>query len=268
MSLWITYAWSDNEEGNFDYLIQELQAFGINVNYDKIALIPGQRLWSQIAERITNPNTKAWAYLITPNSLSSQPCLEELAYALDKALSTKNGNFPLIGLVTARIPFNEIPLALKVRLCISLTDPNWKEQIKAGMEIRPVKKIDTRQTKYIYKISQEFNGINITTIIEIRPRFEELHFWRFAIPISSNIIRFGFGPANSGQTNGFMNSVIEGTLDNVNGQECKFVGACNALSPGTSAYIFVDTGIPEFIAFGFANQAMGFPVHLETQKLK
>jgi len=36
--LWITYSWADNEEGDFDYLVQELEKAGIPALYDKIAL--------------------------------------------------------------------------------------------------------------------------------------------------------------------------------------------------------------------------------------
>ena len=69
--LWITFAWLDNVEGNFDYLVQELGRTGIPALYDKIALIPGRRLWDQIAEKISKEALSGWAYLITPNSLSS-----------------------------------------------------------------------------------------------------------------------------------------------------------------------------------------------------
>lgn len=48
--LWITYAWDNNKDGDFDYLAQELEDSGVATSYDKIALIPGRRLWDQIAE--------------------------------------------------------------------------------------------------------------------------------------------------------------------------------------------------------------------------
>lgn len=268
MSLWITYAWKDNDEGNFDYLVQELTDYGIDTKFDKVAIVPGQHLWTQIADNINDPNTKAWAYLITPNSLASKPCLEELMYALNRALQTKEASFPLIGLLSHGVSFEDIPTALKVRLCVSLANPNWKEQIKAGLEMRPVRQLDNPQTKYIYSLSQQYNGTGITTTIEIRPRFGEVHNWRIAVPMSTNIIRFGYGAANSGQTAGITNARIEGTLNDFNGQQCKLVGAGNALTPGTSAYIFIESGVPDFIGFGFSNQPMGMPIEMELQKLK
>jgi len=41
--LWITYSWADNDEGDFDYLIQELEKAGIPAICDKIALVPGRK---------------------------------------------------------------------------------------------------------------------------------------------------------------------------------------------------------------------------------
>jgi len=268
MSIWITYSWKDNDEGNFDYLVQELRNFGIDTKYDKVALIPGQRLWTQIADKIKDINTKGWAYLITPESLKSESCLEELYYALDRALESKDNKFPLIGLVVNGVSFNDVPTALKIRLCISLSSPNWKEQIKAGIELQPIKIIDILQTRFIYKLTQSFNGTGIITTIEIRPRFEEIHFWRIAVPLTSNIASFGVGPSNSGQISGLLEMSIEGSQGELNGQKCKIVGAGSKLTPGTSAYIFIDNETPKFVAFGLANEPLGMPTQMEFQNLK
>jgi hypothetical protein len=51
--IWITYAWVDNEEGDFRYLVQELKAVGVEAKYDRIEIIPGRDLWDQIGNQIT-----------------------------------------------------------------------------------------------------------------------------------------------------------------------------------------------------------------------
>ena len=51
--LWRTYGWVDNDEGDCDYLVQELSRAGVPATYDKIALVPGRRLWAQIASQIS-----------------------------------------------------------------------------------------------------------------------------------------------------------------------------------------------------------------------
>ncbi len=93
--IWLTYAWADNAQGDFSYLVQELDSIGVQAAYDKIAIIPGQRLWDQIASRITKDPIEGWGYLLTPNSLASEACREELAYALDRALSSKEERFSI-----------------------------------------------------------------------------------------------------------------------------------------------------------------------------
>jgi len=125
--IWLTYAWVDNDEGDFDYLVQELEQANIPTTYDKIALIPGRRLWAQISETISNQPLSGWAYLVTPNSLDSLACQEELAYALQQALETKGDEFPLIGLLH-NVSIRDVPMALRVRVCVNLANPDWIEE--------------------------------------------------------------------------------------------------------------------------------------------
>ena len=86
--LWITYAWKDNEQSDVDFVVQQLKRAGMDVQIDRFALGAGRRLWEQIGAKITNPNeSDAWAIYATENSLASEPCKEELAIALDRALA-------------------------------------------------------------------------------------------------------------------------------------------------------------------------------------
>jgi len=100
---WLTYSWKDNEgpqQDDVDFLIQEIQRRGIDVHYDRRDLIAGRPLWPQIEQKISNPaECDAWIFLVTATSLSSKPCIEELLYAVDRALDAKRGDFPLVGLV-------------------------------------------------------------------------------------------------------------------------------------------------------------------------
>jgi hypothetical protein len=134
--------------------------------------------------------------------------------------------------------------------------------------MQPTRNIDTQQKRFIYNISQDFNGTGITTTIEVRPRFEELHFWRFAVPVTSIIRSFGVGPANTKQTTGLLEMAVDGFQGQLNGVDCKVVGAGTKLTPGTSAYIFIDNEVPDFVGFGIANEAFGMPTQMEVQNLK
>ena len=80
--VWVTYAWKDNEDKDIDFIVQELDKKNIDVRFDRGNLIPGQRLRTQIGGLITDPNEwDAWGIVLTPNSIQSQPCVEELSYA-------------------------------------------------------------------------------------------------------------------------------------------------------------------------------------------
>ena len=79
--LWLTYAWKDNEAEQVDYVIQMLRAQGLEVGFDRARLIAGQRLWSQLDANISDAaKSDAWAIYATKNSLSSEPCLEEVRF--------------------------------------------------------------------------------------------------------------------------------------------------------------------------------------------
>ncbi|MDO8358714.1 MAG: TIR domain-containing protein [Devosia sp.] len=93
--LWLTYAWKNNDDGQIDHVIAELERQqGLTLGYDRVQLLAGRRLWEQIDAAITDPATDAWATYVTRESLESEPCQEELAYALDRALRTRGGVFP------------------------------------------------------------------------------------------------------------------------------------------------------------------------------
>ena len=132
--LWLTYAWKDNEDKDIDYIIQELDKTDIEVKFDRRNLVPGQRLWTQIGEFVTDQNEcDAWGIVLTRNSIDSEACVEELSYALDRALSSKGEHFPLFALLHNISP-KEVPPALKIRLCILLEDPDWVKQTAAAVE--------------------------------------------------------------------------------------------------------------------------------------
>lgn len=259
--LWLTYAWTDNDEGDFDYLVQELKSNGIQSTYDKISLIPGRKLWAQIADKIEKGSLSAWAYLITPNSISSPACQEELAYALQRAMDTKGDEFPLIGLLH-KVSIRDVPLALRVRLCVNLANPDWIEEIRAGVEgILPSHKTQT-QLPYIVKTHDRYlNQVNHNAI-EIRPRFGEVAYWRLAFPSDGpQPIHWGAGPANGSGISSMQIGTITGEYDNIGGFPMKFIGAGSPLSPSTSAYAVFEGSLPRKFFFGKSKET--FPTEAE-----
>lgn len=136
-TIWVTYAWEDNKSQDVDYIAQELTSSGLKVKLDRWNLRAGVRLWDQIASFISSPTEcDGWLFIATQNSLGSEACREEMAYAIDRALSQRTPTFPLIGLFLSSVDNELIPAAIKARLFVSIRDPDWKERIKSSVENR------------------------------------------------------------------------------------------------------------------------------------
>lgn len=175
--LWLTYAWKDNEDKDIDYIIQELDKTDISVKFDRRNLIPGQRLWTQIGGFITDPNEcDAWGIVLTRNSLESDACIEELSYALDRALDSKGEKFPLFALLH-NISSKMLPPALKIRLCINLEDTDWVSQVLAAVKQSALGYTPSDLSPYILKEHPTDNGY----WLEIRPRFERISPFMVAV---------------------------------------------------------------------------------------
>jgi hypothetical protein len=249
-TLWITYAWEDNAGEDFSYLVQQLERAGLKVEYDRVALVPGRRLWDQIAGRIVGGELSGWAYLVTKKSLESEACKEELAYALSRAL--KQPEFPLIALVHG-VSFDDLPTVLRVRLGINLAASDWIEQVRAGIEARPLTKPITSTPDWRMSVHQNHGGQIGLTAFELGPRFGEIRHWRWAYPKAGPApVTWGHGPSGGGGISQVMTEVLEGEADFAS-DRFRFVGAGNALTPNTSAYIVFDGLVPQSLAFGIAN---------------
>ena len=108
-TIWLTYAWGDNKDQDVDYVAQELTRFGLDVKLDRWNIAAGRRLWPQIEEFIQDPRQCDASLLYASQaSLGSEPCKEEFAYALDRALKSRGGAFPVIGLFPSSVDNNLI----------------------------------------------------------------------------------------------------------------------------------------------------------------
>jgi len=180
-TLWLTYAWDDNKSKDVDFVAQELRSVSIDVKLDRLNVGAGKLLWEQIDDFISNPDQcDAWAIYLSQSSLSSKPCREELAYALERALSQRDEAFPLIGISNVGVDSSLLPGPIKTRLYVSTTDDDWKERVKAAVEGRPPN-----------IIAPPVNPIAISAvawgtyfIIELRPRAGSISPITAAVPIA------------------------------------------------------------------------------------
>ena len=166
---WITYAWKDNENQDVDFIAQELESEGVSVKLDRWTLSAGKRLWEQLEPFITDPSeSDGWILIATAASLQSEPCKEEYAYALDRALHMRGGNYPIIALFREPVDNSLIPAGIKTRLFVSITYPDWKERIKSALERRDPN--ITRPEVKPYYLKRHPTNARGRTAIEVRPR--------------------------------------------------------------------------------------------------
>jgi len=248
--LWITYAWADNDNQDVNYIAQELISAQIDVQMDRWKISAGERLWDQIQDFIASDDgCDGWLLIATENSLSSEPCREEFAYALKRALSVRGNAFPIIALFPRRINDQLIPPAIKVRLYLSLTDPDWKERIKAALENRDPNVSRPMVKPYELNIHRHHSG---RVILEIRPRAGRWHPVFAAIPISEKQNKPEIYVEPSGKPTGsgmFPNSYEMSSNDH----RWWIVRNNQQATPTESLYLWFDS-LPTKIIFGSASE--------------
>ncbi len=151
-----------------DYIAQELRRLGVDVQLDRWTLVTGRRLWEQTAAYIQDPTrSAAWVIYATQASLSSEACKEEYSYALDRALRTRGGAFPIIGIFPTHVAPEFVPAGLRTRLYVNLTDADWAERVVAGVEGRAPRISATPIAPYAFKETMPVTG---GVMFEVRPR--------------------------------------------------------------------------------------------------
>lgn len=166
-TVWITYAWADNQHGDIDYIAQVLESSGLNVKLDRWNIGGGKRLWDQVDAFISKSDeSNAWVLVATQESLQSEACKEEYAYALDRTLNARGASFPVIALFPESTDEALIPAGLKTRLHVSLIDANWKEKIVAAAEGRDLSIPRVTVKPYALTVHRDPGKV----IIEVRPR--------------------------------------------------------------------------------------------------
>lgn len=243
--LWITYCWEDNKNGDVDFVAQELGKAGIEVRIDKWTIEAGKRLWEQIDKFITDPaECDAWAIYATPNSLGSQPCKEEIAYALQRALEERNGDFPFVGIFPSSVDNELIPSAIRTRLYVSLIDPHWVERVKSSVEGLPPNIPKEELAPYLIELKVRADG---QRAIEVRPRAGIWSPFLCTIPLAERAFvnpQLSHGPRGSVPRS----SYLRDTNAFADGEHWCMI-ASNIASPTESFYVLYDR-LPSKLIFG------------------
>lgn len=249
--LWLTYAWVDNEQADVDYVAQCLRDDQIDVLIDKEQIVAGKRLWSQIDAGISDPaRSDAWAIYVTEKSLQSQPCQEELAYALDRALSSRGSDFPMIGIFPAHVDAALVPAALRVRLFVSLSDPDWRARVSAAAKREPLSTGRPRiaPTQFTLHAAPGPNAPD-RVILEFRRRADVKGPIIVGVPESeaAKLGLVGFGPPGAPFHAGVVMNLSNGTATMGDGRKFRAdTYLSSSISPTQSAYVTLQSMPSQF----------------------
>lgn len=249
-TIWLTYAWDDNKEGDVDFIAQELISAGVQVKLDRWNLRAGSRLWDEIAYFIQDQRQcDAWVLCATQKSLGSEACREEFAYALDRALGARGGDFPVIGLFPGPVDTSLVPAGVRVRLCVSTTHPDWKERIRAAAEGRAPAVSRPVLEPYQVRVHLASASTPDKYVIELRPRAGTWSPFFAAILIGQKETvkaHLLHGPAGRVPSGGVLFSTGEGLSRD---GRWWILFAQNEATPTQSYYVFVEQ-LPSQLAFG------------------
>lgn len=261
--VWITYAWADNQEQDVDFVAQELSSAGVEVKLDRWNIGAGKRLWEQIESFICDSGeSDAWLLVATTNSLESEPCKEEYAYALDRALRNRGDGFPVIALFLGPTDPDLIPAGIRTRLHVSITDPDWKERIVAAAERRAPAANRNQVQPYSVRI-HETPGRSRSHAIEVRPRAGVWAPFIAGVPMDEKE-KLGpsimIGPRDLPTDSGMLNNCGEGP-SNDGTMWLMFAG--NQSTPTESYYIWCN-GLPSKLIFGVNGRPPQFTVSFDN----
>ena len=250
---WLTYAWADNDDGDVNFVTQQLRSAGLKVLIDRQHIRAGIPLWDQIDSSISDRSLcDAWIIYATASAFASKSCREELAYALDRALKIRGEDFPLIGLFPSTVPHDLIPGPIRVRLYVSLTDPHWEERIIASCEGRDPR-IDLEKLSP-YQVTVHANAIRKGNghSIEIRPRAGSWSRFLAAIPLGEQVFvnpSLFYGARGEVPRNSIIQMSCRGPDTN---NDWWIMSADNEATPTMSYYLNCDN-LPTEIVFGKEN---------------
>jgi hypothetical protein len=262
--LWISYQWIRNEERDFNYLIPQLKAANIEAVYDSFQLQPELQSGERIVQRLLSVGFDGWLYILTHQCFTQRSYTEELTAAIDKTILNLGSSFPMAGLMYG-IAMQQVPPALRVLPCISLGDPNWSRHLSGIFKTGAAhgkRDRSEKQTRFVWKVHHSFDRDPTVTAVEVRTRGERIQYWRFAIPKSAKVVRWGQGRSDGSEISRVIFGEAKGAGKYEN-HDVTWFGAANAVSDTESAYALFSGALPDFICFGPARTPFGSPGKME-----
>lgn len=262
--IWLTYSWTDNKHDDVDFIASQLVAKGLEIHLDRWDLKAGHSIWQQIGKAINDPTQcDGWAIFATANSLSNKKCLEELDYAINRALECRGGEFPLIAISPGPVTPNILPTALKVRLAVSLTDAEWADRVVSGVLNQQPEITRREPPPYVLVVHKVPNE---RKMIEMRPRAGQWAPFHCAIPDAERTVvepSLYVGPAGVVPSNSVLIDYSRGRGGEHD--EWWVMKSSQAATPLTSYYLRCLT-LPSQVVFGAYGGTPAFNVQLSSMR--
>ena len=261
--LWISYPWIRNEERDFTYLVPQLKAENIEAVYDSFQFMPDLRLGERIVQRLMSIGFDGWLYILTHQCFTQRSYTDELTAAIDQTLLHMGPDYPMAGLMYG-IASQQVPPVLRTLPCISLGDPDWRRQLSSVLKTDSMhtRKSQAKAPRFVWKIHPHYEGDPSLTAVEVHTNGDRIQYWRFAIPKSAKVARWGQGRSGGGEISRIIFAEAKGTgrYDN---RDVTWFGAANTVSETESAYAIFSGPLPDFICFGPSQNPFGSPGKME-----
>ena len=267
--LWISYPWIGREERDFTYLVSQLKDARIEATYDSLQLKPDACLGERIVQRLLSIDVDGWMYILTHQFLTRRTCADELIAAIDQMLVHLGPQFPMVGLLHG-IAVHHVPSMLRVRPCLSVWDPDWRDQVSEALKQRaPAKNngLVKEATRFIWRIHTCYGGDPSMTAIEAGSALDVIPYWRFAVPKSVRTALWGVGAPGGGEISPVKFAVTRGS-GRWGSSDVLWFGSANAISNSDSAYEVFSGPLPDFICFGPAESPYGPPGQMEILRTR
>lgn len=259
--VWITYPWIDFPETEFGGQVRQFTGGEVEAVYDSVRMMAEISLWDQLSAKILEKDIRGWGFIVTPRSLMRKRWVEELRATVAKVLKERGMEFPVLALLHG-VKEEDLPEPLRVRFCIPLSDPSWRQMVSSALLIRSNIAPTKLELRYVWAVHPEFGGNPAHTAIEVHPAEGGIDYWRFALPEGVEPVQWGQGPAGGKRILPIRLNEIWGSGKH-EGCEISWFGAGNFLSPTESAYVVLRSPLPEFIGFGEVFEPHAPPDKLE-----
>lgn len=170
-TVWLTYAWNDNDRGDVDFIAQDLRDAGFHVCLDRWSPTRDARLWDQLREPFSTAGTlQAWLLYATPNSLGSTLCQGDFSHAMENVRKTRGAQFPVAVLLQFDTMRELLATLDPAVTAVPMTRPDWKDTVRTIVEGRPPTARAPRVTPFDIKVWRAEREDRVGFAIEFRPR--------------------------------------------------------------------------------------------------